>query len=219
MADNNFIEQNALWERCKMIKNKLLKVLTGVLTIGALLIIISAKVVEDWCGMIYDISLAVFGSALLALLVAMVEQYQDRKIIKRTVIRQVLKTQREIKKIMSEYAKVLDEWEAQDFREAADKIFGYIDEFYAYNNTLKFENGKWDNYFEREILEIYNNFFYMAGDFRTIGTLLNNNLRNEAYSKYKECREEGKLVVDSITKVLSKEYGKNFANIESIGLL
>lgn len=193
--------------------------LTGVLTIGALLIIISAKVVEDWCGMIYDISLAVFGSALLALLVAMVEQYQDRKIIKRTVIRQVLKTQREIKKIMSEYAKVLDDWAAPDFRASADKIVEYINEFYTYNTTLKFENGKWDNYFEREIVDIYNNFFYVASEFRTIGKHLDNNQRNEAYLKYKECRETSKLIVDSIIKVLSKEYGKNFADVESIGLL
>ena len=202
-----------------MIKNKVLKLLTGVLTIGALLFIIREKVVKDECGMIYDISLAVFGSALLAWLVVMVEQYQDRKTIRRTIIKNVLKIQREVKKIISEYSKSLDEWEAQDFRESADKMFGYIDEFYAYNNALKFEAGKIGNYFESEILEIYSHFLDMASDFRFIGMLLDKNLKNEAYSKYKECRKAGELIVNSITKILSKEYGKDFAKIESIGLL
>lgn len=202
-----------------MIKNKLLKTLTCVLTIGALIIIINIKAVEDWRGKIYDIALAIFGSSLLAWLVAMVEQYQDRKTIRRTVIMNVLKIQREIKKIISEYAKALDGWDAQDFRGTADKMYGYIDEFYTYNNTLKFENGKWNNYFGKEILDIYSNFLHMASNLRMIGTFLDKNLRNEAYSKYEECREEGKLIVDLIINVLSKEYGKNFANIESIGLL
>lgn len=202
-----------------MIKNKLLKKLTGVLTIVALLIVVGTKAVEDWCGMIYDISLAVFGSSLLAWLVAMVEEYQYKKNIHRNIIEKVLKMQREIKKILSEYAKVLDAWEAQDFRESAGKMFGYIDEFYAYSSTLKFENGKWDHYYKGEIIEIYSNFFNMASDFRTIGKLLDNNQRNEAYAKYKECREDGKIIVDLIIKVLVKEYGKNFANVESIGLL
>lgn len=202
-----------------MMKNKLLKLLAGALTVGALLIIIYVKVGEDWGGIIYDISLAVFGSALLTWLVAIVEQYHDRKTIHRTVISKVLKAQGEIKKIISEYPKVLDDWQAEDFRESAKKILGYIDDFHAYNNTLKFENGKWDNYFETEILEIYSNFLYMASDFRTISKFLDNNQRQEAYSKYKECRETSKLIVDSIIKVLSKEYGKNFAKIESIGLL
>lgn len=202
-----------------MIKNKLLKALTGVLAIGALLIIIKTKASEDWYGMIYDISLAVFGSALLAWLVAIVEQYQERKMIRRTVVRNVLKTQREIKKIISEYTKFLDDWEGQDFRESADKILRNIDEFHAYKNTLKFENGEWNNYFKKEIFEIYNRFLHMASEFRIIGKLLDNNLRNEALSRYKKCREESKLIIDSIIKVLSSEYGKSFSDIESIGLL
>jgi len=202
-----------------MIKNKLLKGLTGALTIGALLFIIRIKAVEDWDGLLYDISLAIFGSALLAWLVAMAEQYQDRKIIQRTVIRNILKTQREIKKIISEYDKILDNWEPQDFREAADKIVGHIDEFYIYNNTLKFESGKWDNYFQGEIIEIYRDFLNMASNLRIIGMFLDNNLRKDAYLKYTECIEDGKLIVDSIIKILSKEYGKDFAKVESIGLL
>jgi len=203
-----------------MVKYRMLKVLTGALTIGALSIIIEITLRENrWYEMIYDIALAVFGSALLAWLAAKIEQYHDKKIIRRTVIMNVLKVQREIKKILSEYGKVLEQWEAQDFREVADKIYGYIDEFYAYNNALKFENGKWDNYFGKEILEIYSNYIYLAGDIKTISTLLENNLRNEAYSKYKECRDEGKIIVEMIIKALTREYGKNFANIESIGLL
>lgn len=175
-----------------MIKNKLLKKVAGALTIVALLIILIANGGEERYGIINDISLAVFGSALLAWLVAIVEQYQDRKIIHRTVIKNILKTQREIKKIISEYSKVLDKWESKDFREAADKIREYIDEFYAYNSTLKFENGKVDNYFRREILEVYRNFLNMAIDLRKIGMFLDSNLRNDAYSKYRECGEKAK---------------------------
>lgn len=202
-----------------MIKNKLLKKVAGALTIVALLIILIANGGEERYGVIYDISLAVFGSALLAWLVAIVEQYQDRKIIHRTVIKNILKTQREIKKIISEYSKVLDNWEAKDFREAADKIREYIDEFYAYNSTLKFENGKVDNYFRREILEVYRKFLDMAIDLRKIAMFLDSNLRNDAYAKYRECEENAKGIVDLIIRILSKEYGKIFTDIESIGLL
>lgn len=204
-----------------MIKNRLLKLFTGVLTVGALIIILCVKLWGDsgLCEMIYDIALAVFGSAVLAWLVAMVEQHQDKKVIRRTVVKNVLEAQREIKKIMSEYNKVLDKWEAQDFRTSANKLYGYIDEFYAYNNTLKLENGKYENYFETEILEIYKGFMYVASDFRTIEKHLDNNQRDDAYSKYKDCVEASNLIVNSIIKVLSKEYGNKFASIEEIGLL
>ena len=74
-----------------------MKKVAGARTIVALLIILIANGGEERYGIIYDISLAVFGSALLTWLVAIVEQYQDRKIIHRTVIKNMLKTQREMR--------------------------------------------------------------------------------------------------------------------------
>ena len=202
-----------------MVKNKLLKPLTGALAIGALIVILGAKGEKEGIEILYDISLAIFGSALLAWLVAKAEQYQDRKVIQRTVIRNILNTQREIKRILSEYCKTLDKWDAKDFRESAGKIYGYIEEFYAYNTTLKFENGKTDNFFEMEIVDIYRIFLHIESELRFIAMLLENNLRDDAYSKYKECIEADKSIVGSINNVLSKEYGKDFAKFESIGLL
>ena len=68
-------------------------------------------------------------------------------------------------------------------------------------------------------MEIYRNFLHIESELRFIAMLLENNLRDDAYSKYKECIEADKSIVGSINNVLSKEYGKDFAKFESIGLL
>lgn len=202
-----------------MIKNKLLKVLTSMLAVGTLLIIIWTKSNENPCKITYDIALAIFGSSLLAWLVAIVEQWQDRRLIQRTTIKNILKVQEEIKRIMWEYNKILDKWEPRDFREAADKIRSYIGEFYAYNDVLKLENGKRNNYFGIEIIKIYGDFSYMANGCIIIENLLNDNKRDEAYSRYEKCKSDSRAIADSIATILTKEYGKKFTNSEVIGLL
>lgn len=169
----------------------------------------------------YDIALAIFGSSALSYLTAQISYNSDKRKIKRTIISNVLQTQAEVKKILSEYSKTLDYWDENDFYEVSSVLRMLIGEFFSYSKTIKFETGKEITQFIKveNIGEIYRSYINLNGEIHRVGNCLKNNSKEDAYKTYRECIELDKEIVKKIEVLLKKEYGKNFADINSIGLL
>lgn len=172
-------------------------------------------------GVYYDITLAIFGSSALSCLTAQISYNYDIKKINRTVITNMLQIQTEVKKILSEYNKTLDYWDEKDFYEANSVLRMLIGEFFSYSKTIKFETGKDIIQFikSKNITEIYQSYINLNGNIHIIGNLLKNDNKESAYKTYRECIELDKKIIKKIEVLLKNEYGKNFAAINSIGLL
>ena len=170
---------------------------------------------------LYNISLALFGSASLSYITAKVSYNSDVTRIKRKIILNIIHIQTEVKKILSEYSKTLDFWDENDFYEFYSNLNNLIDDFFRYNKIVKFEIGKEIlEFIEVEnILDIYNSYIQLNSDIHLVGILLENKDKNSAYEQYINCIDYAKNITDKIKVLLKNEYGKAFANINSIGLL
>lgn len=169
----------------------------------------------------YDLGLAIFGSAALSWVTGLINFYADRRTVKRTVISNILQIQKVAKRILSEYCKLLKDWDEEDFYREADTMSRLIDDNFSYLDTLKMEMGEERRWYinGKELSEIYKSFYFLKDDIRTIGILVKNDKRDKAMELYRECRENDEKIVCSIKTMLEKEYGKNFADYNSIGLL
>lgn len=169
----------------------------------------------------YDITLAIFGSAALSCLTAIISYNFDKRRINRTVISNVLQIQKEAKKILSEYNKILDNWDEKDFYEVYLVIHKLIDEFLSFSFAIKLETGKEmvELFKTQNITQIYTLFIELNRKIYNISELLKDGKKKDAYDKYKESRDLDEEIIEIIKIVLREEYGKNFAKVNSIGLL
>lgn len=169
----------------------------------------------------YDIALAILGSSALSCLTAQISYNSDIRKIKRTIISNVLQIQAEVKRILFEYDKVLDYWEEDDFYEVNSVLRMLIGEFFSYSETIKFETGKEMIQFIKveNINEIYELYININSGIHGVGNCLKNKNKEAAHKTYRECIELDKEIVKKIEVLLKKEYGRKFADINSIGLL
>lgn len=169
----------------------------------------------------YDVALAIFGSSALSYLTAKISFNSDIRKIKRTVISNVLQIQAEVKKILSEYDKVLNDWDENDFYEVHSLLNKLIGEFMSYSNAIKFETGKEiaEIIKVKNILEIYKLYINLNGEIHIVGVYLKNQNRKSAYEIYIKCKEFDEEIIGKIIVLLEKEYGRKFSDINSIGLL
>lgn len=202
-----------------MSANRKIGKITFWITIVSLLVIVLQKI--DNQSIYYDIILAIFGSSALSCLTACISYNSDIRKIKRTVITNVIQIQTKVKSILSEYSKVLDDWDENDFFKINTELFGLFDEFFSYSTTIRFETGKeLAELFKFEnITELYKLYADLDNGLCDIGIFLKHKKEEEAYKKYKECYEFNKEIIKKLEVLLKKEYGKHFAALNSIGLL
>lgn len=168
----------------------------------------------------YDISLALFGSAAIAYCTAKITYSSEVKTTKRKIISNIWQIQKNFKKILFEYNKVINNFNAKDFENAYLEIRRLIDEFMSYSDTIKLESGKSLNEFFSlsEITSVYESFVQMNGELHMIGTLIASGNNQLVIDTYNQCMQDDKETVEIIKKILRKEYGKNFESLNSIGL-
>lgn len=196
--------------------NKIIRNITGVITLISFVILLSLENFK-----LYDIILAIFGSSALSFLTAMISYNSDIKKLNRTVIMMILQVQNEVRKILIDYNKVLTDWNEFDFQEAHAIISKHIEEFFIYTKTIKFETGKEIQNVTKmgDINEIFRLYISLNGEIYMVGIYLKNLYRDDAYQQYKKCQQLDQEIVEKIKQLLKKEYGKNFSDINTIGLI
>ena len=70
-----------------------------------------------------------------------------------------------------------------------------------------------------DISEIFRLYISLNGEIYMVGIYLKNLYRDDAYQQYKKCQQLDQEIVEKIKQLLKKEYGKNFSDINTIGLI